>query len=267
MSQPGPFAPARGLCRVTWGVMAAQLDIFGKEHPLSSPEGDTGLADRLQRRQSNRDRLVGKGAGRERHQGVDTPVNDGDPHTAHMSGQYGIRNVQRSVMSDRRNSVPYGPDDTPVFRKHGVRKEVPLHGPDAITTMQSKVHPGRVSEIATNPSSGSNPRFPGREVPLSVQMLVHPRDESAGPGGTDMTQRRVPTEVTWDGNHRIAAAVERGELFTPVQSITQDAMPDAANQYRRDKREFATVRELKYRASTARMEYQDPTLTGRRPGR
>ncbi len=236
--------------------MAQQLDIFGGETPYGGPREpvgqDPGLAARLGRRQANIDRIEGTGAGWERNFGTGEFDEDGkavDPHTTSME-RYGIRYVRGDVMRNKKNHVPYGPHDAPVFRKAGSVREVPLIGPDALTTMQDRVHPGRVSEIVADPSSGSDPRFPGRELPLSVQMLV-PNQERT---------RSVPTDVLWNGNHRVAAAVERGEMFTPVQSISQDQMPQAARTHRSDARRFKESREDKYDVGTTRLAKRDASL-------
>jgi hypothetical protein len=101
--------------------MAEQLDIFGGSTPLGrtrAPSGaDPALAARLGRRQENRDRLVGAGAGRERVLGNRaalydpdlSPFDDLDPHTQPMS-DFGIRDVTKDVLHNRvENKVPYGP--------------------------------------------------------------------------------------------------------------------------------------------------------------
>lgn len=237
--------------------MADQLDIFGGTTPYGPPRQPAGqdpaLTARLGRKQANRDRIEGKGAGWERNFGtgkVDEEGDSIDPHTASMPELYGIREVRLDVLRNKKNHVPYGPHDETVFRKAGSQREVPLIGPDALTTMQDKVHPVRVAELVADPSSGSDPRFPGRELPLSVQMLVpHPQR----PGS-------VPTDVLWNGNHRVAAAVQRGEMFTPVQSISQDQMPAAAQTFRRDSARFKESRNEKYDVGSTRLALRDASI-------
>lgn len=237
--------------------MPQQLDVFGGSTPYGPPRAprssgqDPALAARLGRQQANRDRIEGKGASWHRNFAAaeDEYGNDIDPHNKPMS-DYGIRNVHREVFLDKKNHVPYGPHDVSTFRKAGSVREVPLVGPDAITTMQDTVMPERVAELAKDPSMGSDPRFPGRELPLSVQMrLPHPEHG-----------RPTPTDVLWNGNHRVAAAVERGEMFTPVQSISQDQMPRAAQTFRRDKARFAEARAERYDVGLTRMAKRDATI-------
>jgi hypothetical protein len=243
--------------------MASQLDIFGGETPYGPTKKlgeDPALTARLARQAANVDRITGAGAGRSRLFNDGEVGDDGkpvNPHTTDMT-DFGIRDVNHPAQADSRNRVPYGPDSNGPFRKHGIDKEVPLFGPDALTTMQDKVSPDRVAELSNDPSKGDDPRFPpSYSRPLSVQMMIPP----AGPNGrTDHNQRGVPTDVLFNGNHRVAAAVDRGEMFTTVRSIEQDALPDAANSHRRDERKFANVRSQKFDLAQSRMATQNAFL-------
>lgn len=243
--------------------MASQLDIFGQERPYGptmQPGVDPALAARQIRQQRNRERIVGTPASIEREfgiAGIDPDEPEWDPHQTDMA-DYGIRNVYGDVMGggqggkprDRRNAIPFGPHDAPVFRKAGKVRELPLVGPDAVTTMQGEVSDYRVGEINADQNSGSDPRFPGRELPLSVELLINDEDG----------QRKRPRDVIWNGNHRVTAAAARGEMFQPFQSIKQDELPIANQTFRRDKARFATARAEKFDVGTSRMVTGDPTL-------
>jgi len=259
----GPFQQREGPRRVYDGAMADQLDIFGGSTsygPPRQPAGqDSALQARLGRKHSNRIRLEGTPATREREFGngeVDFMGDPLDTHSLSMS-DLGIRNVANDVWSTRTmNAVPYGPHDASTFRKAGVQREVPLYGPDAITTMQEGVHPGRVAEISEDPSSGIDPRgIPGNELPLSVQaVLPSPQGAPATPNGMQNT------DIIWNGNHRVAAAIDRGEMFTPVQSITRGNRERASDTYHRDKARFSDSREQKYNLGATRMVMGDATI-------
>lgn len=234
--------------------MASQLDIYGGEEPYGprpGPDGD--LAARLERQQQNRDRIVGSPAGRDRTMGrsdAEPYSEDADPHTVDMTREYGIRNVFREVFLDRRNKVPFTPHDSTPFRKAGVDREVPTFGPDAITTMQDKVSPDRVAELVDDPSSGHDVRFPTPERALSVQLPVTPEG-----GG-----RAVNTDVLWNGNHRLAAARERNEMFLPVRSIQQDAMPEAKRAFSRGNQLYDESRYERNDLQGTRMVRNDATI-------
>jgi len=246
--------------------MAAQLDIFGGSTPLGgtrAPSGtDPALAARLGRKQENRDRLVGAGAGRERVLGNRaalydpdlSPFDDLDPHTLSMES-LGIRDVTKDVLHNRvQNKVPYGPHDASVFRKAGVVREVPLVGSDAATTMQSHVSPARVDEIVRDPQSGSDPRFrgtPAEELPLVVeQMTRHPETGAWG-----------PSNVIYNGNHRAAALLAQGQMFMPAHVITREQRESASDVFRGDKKRFKAAREQRLDVGSTRMVMGDATIT------
>jgi len=241
--------------------MAAQLDIFGGSTPLGGTRGPSGadphLAARLGRQQENRDRIVGAGAGRERILGNRAALLDAaqdfDPHTLSMES-LGIRDVTKDVLHNRvENKVPYGPHDASVFRKAGVVREVPLVVSDAATTMQSHVSPARVAEIASDPQSGSDPRFrgtPGEELPLVVeQMTRHPETGAWG-----------PTNVIYNGNHRAAAALAQGQMFMPAHVITREHREAASDVFRQDKTRFKASREQRLDVGSTRMVMGDATI-------
>lgn len=247
--------------------MAWQLDIFGDERPYGpgpSTAANVGMQQleaRLQRQAANRERISGTPASRERHLSAE----DDDPHTLPME-DFGVRTVMGYVFADRRNRVPYGPHDASTFRKAGVPVEVPLYGPDAITTMQDTVHPGRVAELSRDPSLGNDPRFPWPERPLAVEMKVPPRESYDGPttAGHRVVNGQVvgavDTPVLWNGNHRIAAAVDRGEMFTPVQMIRQQDKRAARKVFDYDREVFQDARSQRQFLGASRMIEGDATL-------
>lgn len=250
--------------------MASQLDIFGGERPYGAPTSSQGvdptLAARQARKQQNRDRIAMVGPSRERTFGAGTGPDGSaiDPHTSSME-DYGIRNVNGDVLGaasgypiDPRNRVPYGPHDAGIFRKAGTRVETPLVGPDALTTMQGTVHPGRVSEIAADRTAGIDPRFPANSshnIPHAVELHV--------PGGEGDDVR----SVLWNGNHRVAAAVERGEMFTPVQTIRRPQISAAHAAWREDHSTFRAVREERHELESDRAVTQDAMRTKPMSGR
>jgi hypothetical protein len=243
--------------------MASQLDLFGGETPYGPPRMAPGvdptLAARQARKMRNRERIVGTPATQEREfgiPGIDPDEPEFDPHQTDMTERYGIRNVYDDVIDpwgrphDKRNAVPFGVHDSAVFRKAGKVRELPLVGPDAVTTMQGAVSDYRVGEINADQQQGSDPRFPGRELPLSVELLI---DDEDG-------MRKRPRDVIWNGNHRVSAAAERGEMFQPFQSIKQDELPEANQVFRRDKARFADARAMKYDIGSSRMVTGNATL-------
>lgn len=230
--------------------MAHQLRLDGTSEPYGPqrrPGSDPALEARIGRRDANRERLAGTDAAYERSfaSGWD------DPHTAPMDKQYGIPNVFDSVVNSG-NMPEIGPHDSPVFRKLGRDKEVPLIGPDRLTTMQDTVSPERVDEIRRNPGLGTDSRFPGRELPLSIELDVGPGGFGR-PGGV--------RDVLWNGNHRVAAAVEDGQMFTPVRSIPNSWVTDAGEMAQQDADTFRSSREEKYRTSGARLQNRNPFAT------
>ena len=224
-----------------------------------APSGaDPHLAARLGRQQENRDRIIGAGAGRERVLGnraalFEAGEIDFDPHTLSMES-LGIRNVERDVLHNRvENKVPYGPHDAAVFRKAGEVREVPLTGPDAVTTMQSHVSPARVAEIVRDPHSGSDPRFrgtPAAEMPLVVEhMTRHPETGAWG-----------RTNVVYNGNHRIVAALQQGQTSIPARVITREQRESASDVFRRDRTRFKDSREQRLDVGSTRLVMGDPTI-------
>jgi len=220
-----------------------------------APAGaDPQIAARLGRRQENRDRIEGTGSSWPRVFGNRAAIHDPDiefdPHTQSME-DFGIRNVEKDVLYNKaENKVPFGPHDAPVFRKAGTVRDVPLA---TLTTMQSHVSPERVSELVRDPHSGSDPRFrgtPAQELPLVVeQMTRHPETGAWG-----------VTDVLYNGNHRAAAGVARGETTMPARVITRSQRGSATDVFRSDKKRFKGAREQRIDLATTRMALRDASI-------
>lgn len=89
-------------------------------------------------------------------------------------------------------------------------REIPIAsaGYKALHTVQRTVSSHRVHEAMEDPSTTASPRFPG-----ALKELPYVYENNPG------------KHTVIDGNHRMSAAVMRGEMFQPARVITRQDVP------------------------------------------
>lgn len=104
--------------------------------------------------------------------------------------------------------LSYHAHDQSQRRKVGSLQEVPL---DRIGTYQRDVSSQRLHEILANSDSQRNPRYPSK-LQVDVPLVYHDPDS-------------YDEHTVIDGNHRVAAAKMRNEMFTPARVVTNADAP------------------------------------------
>lgn len=125
------------------------------------------------------------------------------------------------------------PHDTFNFRRHARTEFVNLTGPGQLKTFQETVNPHRVKQLAEDPSMGSDPRFPGRELPK----VIRTRDDRT---------------MVINGTHRIAAARGyQGQLFTEARVLHESDIKPRPAWVRRAAGERDSLAYKRYRENNA----------------
>lgn len=100
------------------------------------------------------------------------------------------------------------PADNTMWTKFGTRE---FFNRDELGSLQNYVYEPRVAEIRDNPAMGQNPRFPaGHEMPHII--AVANRERPRGYEG-----------LVANGNHRVAAEMDKGALFIEGRTLINDA--------------------------------------------
>lgn len=160
---------------------------------------DAALEDRLRRRDTQRSMFAGRMAPTraQAHSGPQTQ-DFGSLVSRGVPARTG--DLERKAI---RQGLPGATDDA-AWTKLGTRFFV---NRDEMSSMQSTVYEPRVAEIRDNPAMGQNPRFPANhETPHAIFM------------GNDQNPRGFEA-VLANGNHRVAAELDKGALFTEVRGI------------------------------------------------
>lgn len=218
--------------------------------PLFSDD-DPGLMARIAKRDVNRGRDYSRQirAEDDRITGLFMREERGTTWEERGGARYGnipTKELGMEFIKDPSSRVPeallYTKSRAPGWRRNSEEREVPIVG---IGTLQSSVSSGRLDMLAAYPGSDSSPRLPYTELPRVVS-------DAEG-------------DVVIDGNHRIAAALERGEMFQPARVIDAtdaDAQVRVADQEYRFRRNLGRAsRNPRAAAAWAPWSDSDPKET------
>lgn len=167
--------------------------------------GDLALQDRLRRRDVQRSMFAGRIAPTRARAHGTTAYEDqftsleerGIPSRAHPGlvqtlGQHGIP----------------APADNTAWTKMGIPA---FFNRDELTSAQNFVFEDRVAEIRDNPALAENPRFPAGHEKPHIAVIPNQPDRPRGYEG-----------IIMNGNHRVAAELDKGALFIEGKAIVAD---------------------------------------------
>lgn len=167
--------------------------------------GDLALQDRLARRDVQRGMFAGRIAPT-RAQAHSPWTSEGEFTTLEERG-IRARTHPDLVGTLSKHGIPAPADNTP-WTKMGIPA---FFNRDELSSAQNYVYEPRVAEIRDDPSKAENPRFPaGHEKPHIAVVPGQPHKPRGFEG------------IIMNGNHRVAAELDKGALFIEGKAIVAD---------------------------------------------
>lgn len=167
---------------------------------------DAALQDRLLRRDAQRGMFKNRIAPTRAAAHATTDWDEGAFSSLEERG-IPSRAQQGTVPTLMQHGIPAPADNTP-WTKFGISH---FFNRDELSSAQNFVFEDRVKEIRENPALGQNPRFPANHEKPHIAVVANRPDMPRGYEG-----------VIMNGNHRVAAELDKGALFIEGKSIVAD---------------------------------------------